>query len=96
MRAERRTAIMAAALELAEATGFGNITRDGVAQRAGVAVGSVNHEFGTIAKLRDEVMAQAVAREILPIIAQGLACNHPALQNAPGELKSAALAVVAA
>lgn len=96
MRAGRRAAIMAAALELAEEIGFSNIGRDSVAARAGVAAGSVNHEFGTVASLRDAVMAEAIARGNLPIIAQGLACNHAAVQSAPPELRVAALTAVAA
>lgn len=95
MREARRSTIMAAALELATAQGWQSLTRDGVAAAAGVAVGSINHEFGTVDALRDLVMLDAVANKKLDIIAQGIAAGHPFARGAPAELKEAAIRAVA-
>jgi len=95
MRDTRRDVIMAAAIELAARDGWQNLTRDGVAGAAGVATGSINHIFGTMDALRDAVMVDAVKREHIAIIAQGLAAGHPAARQAADDLKEAAIRAVA-
>ncbi len=95
MRAERRAAILAAAIVEAACAGYGKMTRDAIAERAGVAAGSINHEFGTIDKLRDEVMQNAVDNERLDIVAQGLADKHPITLAAPDELRTRAVRALA-
>ncbi len=89
-RKERHDAILQAGLTLAERDGWGTLTRDAVARQAGVADGSVNHAFGTIDGLRSAVMAEAVARRIVSIVAAGLVAGHPAARDAPADLKRAA------
>ena len=91
MRAERHAKILDAAIQESLAVGFRNFTRRNVAARAGVAVGSVNHAFGTIDALREAVLKTAVSRELTPIIRQGLADEHPIAQSAPPGLKQLAL-----
>lgn len=92
----RNRAVLDAALRLALLRGYRNITRQQVADEAGVAVGSVNNAFGTMDGLRDAVMAAAVHRGDLPVIAQGLVDRHPAALNAPQAIKDSALASLAA
>jgi AcrR family transcriptional regulator len=92
----RNRAVLEAALELAQERGFAGITRDAVAERAGVAAGSVNNAYGDMNGLRDAVMANAVARELVDIVGAGLAAGHPAARNAPDDLKARALAKLAA
>lgn len=94
-RHRRRAVLLSAAIAEAHDVGYRNITRDGVAARAGVAAGNVNHEFGTIDKLRDEVMREAIDAGHLDIIRQGIANADPLALAAPNELRSAALAAVA-
>lgn len=94
--ATRNRAVLDAAVACAQLHGYRNITRSQVAQRAGVAVGSVNNAYGTMDGLRDAVMAEAVANGPISIVAQGLADKHPAAVAAPQELKDAALASLAA
>lgn len=60
----RNRAVLEAAVDLAQERGFANITRDLVAERAGVAAGSVNNAYGNMDALRDAVMAHAVARAV--------------------------------
>lgn len=92
----RNRSVLEAALLLADEHGFDKITRQQVAEQAGVAVGSVNNAFGTMDALRDAVMATAVARGLAKIVGQGLANKHPAAVAAPQELKESALAALAA
>lgn len=92
----RNRAVLEAALVLAELRGYKSITRIDVAASAGVACGSVNNAFGTMDALRDAVVATAVERRMLPIIAQALVDRHPAALAAPPEVKDSALASLAA
>jgi AcrR family transcriptional regulator len=87
----RREQILAAALKIANDTGYSSLTRDAVAQSAGVATGQVNHIFNTMTQLRRAVMRAAVHRELRPIIAQGLAEGCKEARNAPEWLKREAL-----
>lgn len=96
LRTQRRDAIMAAAMGLAAQIGHREITRNGVAQLAGVANGSVNHEFGTVDDLRDAVLAEAIDRENLPIIARAVATGDPAASGIDPDLKKRALDSLAA
>lgn len=57
----RNRTVLEAALAVSKERGWQNLTRDGVAVRAGVGAGSVNNAYGTMDALRDAVMAHAVA-----------------------------------
>ena len=92
----RNRAVLDAALRLAERRGYRAITRQQVAEEAGVAVGSVNNAYGTMDGLRDAVISAAVARHVFKVVAQGLIDQHPAALNAPEELRAAALQAIAA
>jgi AcrR family transcriptional regulator len=92
----RNRAVLVAAVALSQEIGYANITRDAVAERAGVAAGSVNNAYGTVADLRDAVMAHAVENELLGIIGSGVANGHPAARAVPAELQQRALAALAA
>ena len=92
----RNRAVLDAALTAAATHGYRVFTRQQVADLAGVATGSVNNAFGTMDGLRDAVMAAAVDRGLVAIVAQGLADRHPAAVGAPPDLKQQALAQLAA
>lgn len=89
--ASNKGLILKVATRMALKNGFTSLTRDAVAEEACVAMGSINHHYGTMAALRDEVMRNAVDNEILEIVAQGLASGHPIAQGAPVKLKQNAL-----
>lgn len=93
---ERNARVLAAAVSLALDVGYANITRNAVADRAGVADGSVNNAFGTMEGLRDAVMRKAVDDGHAGIVAQGLAARHPLAVAAPQWLKDRATASLAA
>ena len=94
--AERKAAILAAAVDMAKAEGYQWITRDAVAERAKVGAGSVNVAFGRMVELKRAVLTHAVQAEIVEIVAQGLADQHPIAKDAPPDLKRKALAHLAA
>lgn len=83
--------ILDTAYKMAQRDGFAAITRDGVAAEAGVAMGSVNHHYGTMQVLRDAVMQRAVEEEQLELIAQGIAMGDNIAKSAPLELRQRAL-----
>lgn len=94
--AERKDAILAAAVEEAKEQGYQWITRDAVAKRAGVGAGSVNVAFGTMRELKRAVLRLAVDTRIVEIVAQGLADAHPIAKDAPPDLKQEAARLIVA
>lgn len=79
--------ILQTAYKMAQRDGFASLTRDGVAAEAGVAMGSVNHHYGTMQSLRDAVMRQAVESEELDLIAQGIALGDPIAKSVDIDVK---------
>lgn len=86
-----REQLLTVAIAIAERDGYRSLTRDGLAEQAGVANGKINYVFSTMMQLRHAVMCAAVAREIKPIIAQGLANADPIATDAPEWLKRESL-----
>ena len=87
----RREQILDAALHMALAEGYPNITRDGIAKRANCACGQVNAIFNTMGQLRRAVMRSAIHHRHLDIIAQGLAAGDEVAKKADDYLKREAL-----
>jgi len=79
------------ALSLASSDGWDAVTRDRVADELGCARSLVTFRWGSIDRLRAATMRAAVEREILPIVARGLADQHPDAMAAPRDLKLKAL-----
>jgi len=84
---ERRGHILEAALQVAQETGWRKMTREDIADAAGVACGLVGQYFGGMEALRSAVMKEAVHRGILPVVAEGLALRHSAALAASPALK---------
>jgi len=93
-RAERDAAVLDAACAVALEHGLSSLTRRAVAIRSGKGAGTVNLAFGTMAELRDAVIREAVARPILPVLAQALAMGEPIARAAPETLRAQALEAV--
>ncbi len=93
---ERHRKILDAALALAVSRGWPKFTRRDVADLAGVATGNINHAFGTMDALRDAVVAAAIDAKVLTVVGQALAAGHPAAKAAPPDVRTAALASLAA
>jgi len=84
--------ILDAAYSIATEHGWNALTREAVANLAGIATGSVNVAWGTMDGLRAAVMQRAVERNHLPTIVVGLVQGYPEAQAAPRELQAKALA----
>ena len=70
--------------------GYQKITRDAVAEAAGVSMGLVTRYFGTMVQLRRDIMRYAVREEVLEIIGQGLAAGDDHAKKAAPELRAKA------
>jgi len=86
----RKQHILDTAVVLAGEIGYENITRDAVAELAGISGGLVSQYF-TMTDLKNEVVAQAVDLEILVIITQGIVNKHPRIKFISNELKIKAI-----
>lgn len=83
----RKEHILNVATNMAVKIGYTSLTRDGVAEAAGVSFSLVSKHFGTMVQLKREVMRTAIKREILEIIAQGLVNGDDRALKAPEEVK---------
>lgn len=86
----RRESILRAALRVAEADNFSNVTRETVANAAEVSLSLVTHYFGSMDLLRNEIMQAAVDEPVLAVLAQGLASRHVIALAASETLKQKA------
>lgn len=90
--AERRAAFIDRGLQYAAQVGWASMTRDGFARHAGVATGLLGYYWPTWADFRESVMAEAVRRSVLGVVAHGLILGSTAARAAPTDLKQQALA----
>jgi AcrR family transcriptional regulator len=92
---DRDDRILTAAVELAKGIGYQWITRDQVAEAAGVSAGTVNNAFGGMIELKRAVLRHAVEIGLVEIVAQGLADGHEIARGAPADLRAQAAAHMA-
>lgn len=91
----RKDYILAVAVDMAKAVGYHKLTRDAVAEKAGVSMGLVTRYFGTMNQLKGAVVKRAVKTEVLEIVAQCILNKDPRGAKISEELKSRALAEAA-
>jgi hypothetical protein len=91
----RKTNILDAALEKAKDVGYREITREEIAEQAGVSMGLVSRYLGTMDQIRKAIMRAAIRREVLEIVAQGLACGDDQARKADPGVKAAAAKLLA-
>ena len=89
---DRRQLILEAAINLATADGYISLTRGAVASHAGISPALVTFYYLSTRLLLQAVMEEAVRREILPVIAEGLATRCPIALAAPPAVRQAAIA----
>lgn len=93
---DRKGQILQAAIQVASAPGgWSRLTREAVAREASCAEGLVSNYFGTMICFRRTIMRAAIANEVLPVIAQGLASGDTSASKAAPELKRRALELLA-
>jgi AcrR family transcriptional regulator len=85
--ADRTRELLDTALHVAAADGWANLTRDAIAVAAGVSPALVSARLGTMAATKRAVMREAVRREVLPVVAEGLALRDAHAMRASDELK---------
>ena len=83
--------ILDAAFTLACECGYRGIRRDAIAERAGVAGGTVNLHYLTMDNLKAAIMKRAIESEQLDILAAGMAEGDQTAMKAPKALKVRAL-----
>lgn len=83
--------ILSAAMQLANLAGFAGVTRDGVANKANCACGSVTYYFGNVKKLRAAMVERAIETENLAVLGQAVAAEHPLAMAAPEALRRRAV-----
>lgn len=98
MQARERVAqILKAALDLCgTSTSYARITREQIAEKAGIPPTLITYHCGTMPDLRRDIMREAVRVECLPVIAQGLALRDRHALKAPEELRRRALQALTA
>ena len=87
----RKAAILNSALITARAHGYDKMTRDQIAECAGVSVGLITRYFGTMINLKRTVMRTAIHFNVLEIIAQGLVAKDAQALKLPQDKKNEAL-----
>ena len=92
--ADRKAAILEAAVNLAQLDGYRNLTIRSVARVSGVSAPLVSFYFYCTDDLLTAVMEEAVRRKVLSVVAEGLAHRHPTAVAAPVELQQAAVATL--
>lgn len=89
---ERVAQILKAALDVcSKTTTYARVTREQIAEKAGIPPTLITYHCGTMADLRRNIMREAVRVECLPVIAQGLAARDRHAMKAPEELRARAL-----
>ena len=86
----RRANILAVAVAQSRTRSFSQLTRNIIAEAAGVSPGLVTRYFPTMAGLRNDIMREAIRASIPEIVAQGLAVGNARAKKAPPELRKLA------
>lgn len=87
--------ILNAALEVAKENGFNKITKQSIAEAAGISVSLIGYYFKTVPQLKRAIMRAAISNGIVEIVAEGLAVKDPHARKAPKELKTRAAQLIA-
>lgn len=86
--------LLLVAVEMAKKHGYTNITRDGIAYEAGVAMGTVTNQLGTMKQIKKAIVRHAIRNEVLPIIVQALCNGDERAKRIDNGLKERALATI--
>ena len=87
---DRTNDLLNVALDLAQRSGWRNLTHAAVAQAAGVSNGLVVARLGTKTEMLRDVMRRAVNRGVVPVVAEGLAVGDRHARRAGEALRAAA------
>ena len=90
----KRDELLTHAVKLAEVEHFLAVTRQAIADRAGVSPSLVQWYFRDLALMRTEIINAAIADRVLPVIAQALNLNREETRTLPQELREAAASYI--
>jgi AcrR family transcriptional regulator len=90
-----KSKILATAMQLANLHGFGNVTRNMIADRAEIATGSVSYHFKNMRKLEAAMVERAIESENLKVLGQAICRKHPLATKAPEGLRQRAVLALA-
>lgn len=90
-----KTKLLSVAMQLANLHGFGNVTRNMIADRAEVATGTVSYHFKGMKKLEAAMVERAIETANLRILGQAISRKHPLASKAPDDLKQRAVLALA-
>jgi AcrR family transcriptional regulator len=93
---DRKAALLAAAMRLAQRGHYAQLTRAAIATEAGVSPGLVSTYLGTMPDMRRTLMRHAVKLGDLVIIGQGLSAGDRFARKAAPGVRAAAAARLAA
>lgn len=83
----RKEHILLCAVKESQRVGYNKITREGIADHAGVSVGLVSNYFNTMTQLRRDIMRYAIKHECIDVLAQGLIMRDRHAMKASDHLK---------
>lgn len=78
--------ILAAGIELAKTRGYRSVLKRHIAETLGCGMGTVNFHWGTMAALREAILATAIAQGNKLIIMQAVGLRDPAVYRENGQL----------
>lgn len=78
------------ALIVAQSKGYQNMTKDDIAHQAWRSQSLVSYHLGSMERIREAVMYEAVRVGCAQVVAQGLAMRDPIAMAAPDVVKQAA------
>ena len=90
-----KTMILSTAMQLANLKGFGNVTRNDIADRAEIATGSVSYHWKSMKKLEAAMVERAIETRNLKVLGQAIAAKHNVALKAPDDLRRDAMLAVA-
>lgn len=77
LRIARKESLIITGLAVAERDGYNNLTRESIAESAGVSPGLVSSICGTMPQLRRDIMRAAVRLRAVAVVAEGIASKNP-------------------
>lgn len=87
---DRSAQLLTVGVLCAKEHGLYKITREQIANRAGVSESLIRKYFKTMDALRRAILREAVRNGVIEIVATGLAAGDPTARKAPPELKERA------
>jgi AcrR family transcriptional regulator len=87
----RKTQLLDAAVQAAGKYGFHQFNRDHIAEFSGTSPTLITVYFKSVNKLKNAIMREALRREHLKIIAEGIVTGDPIAKKADRVLKKKAL-----